>query len=151
MDRFEFTDYLNGFGSTAVLGAWYNSDYHNLVVQLVGGNYYGYTEVPPGTWNEFVNSSSLGSFYTREIKKHYRPFTVDYDVELVERQPAPEPEPVAVTNSTIKIRATVSGTIEYTVPQGQSREKAIEDLNLWLSKTVTDGELKIKEIVESFD
>lgn len=56
--------------SSLVAEARYNRKQSTLVVTLHTGESYAYFKVPLGTFNEFANASSLGSFFSRNIRQN---------------------------------------------------------------------------------
>lgn len=49
----------------------YDSETETLEVEFLNGTAYEYRNVPQVVYEQFMNASSLGSFFNREISKNY--------------------------------------------------------------------------------
>lgn len=63
-------EYLNTSSSSLVRWAWYDSDEQYMIINLNGTNYH-YCEFPSWIRDDFKDTSSFGTYYTRFIKWNY--------------------------------------------------------------------------------
>jgi hypothetical protein len=54
--------------SSSVIRADYDPDCETLIVEFVGGKRYGYGNISPGTWREFVQAESKGAYFNKHIR-----------------------------------------------------------------------------------
>lgn len=66
--KFEFTEFIDCSGSSSLARAWYNEDTQQLVIRFKTGAAAGYHRISKGTWSEFKEADSRGSFYSRYIR-----------------------------------------------------------------------------------
>jgi hypothetical protein len=59
--------------STAIKSVGYNEDKHLLEVEILEtGRIYQYKDVPVEEYLDFMDAKSLGEYYNRVIKDHYK-------------------------------------------------------------------------------
>lgn len=57
--------------SSNIAAVGYESETETLEVEFLSGAVYEYKNVPDAVYDQFINASSLGSFFNREISKVY--------------------------------------------------------------------------------
>lgn len=82
-EKFEYTDRLAVWGSSAVDAAYHNKKSNELAVVLKSDGVYLYTDVNEQAFRDFANAWSKGRHYALTIKRKYGPGEYLGDVEDV--------------------------------------------------------------------
>lgn len=81
----QYTDRAE-FDSSAVYEAFYDDDSQRLFVVLTSGKVCGYEGVSRSLWEDFLDSTSAGRFWNKEIKRNRNLRKLSGDVDFFERE-----------------------------------------------------------------
>lgn len=158
MRTVEYT-HKNAVVSSALDMVWYNEHTQELYVRFVRGNIAGYRGVPLNTYYALVDSYSVGSYYSNNIKDKFTGLSGDVTFEKYMYVPeskitVPETETQKSTlakGSQVFVVVEVNGTLKFDGMPGVPADRVIVEVQNYLDAILEDGTFKVRQVIQNFD
>lgn len=135
-----YNHHETNLNSTALSDIYYDSISCDLYVEFHSGTIAGYANVAQFSYDLFINASSIGKWYSANLKNNYA--GINGDVELKER---PWQDSDVFTNRKFSVYVSVDGTLRFEI-DAAGYDDAVEEVHKLLDKARVVGAYKVTSV-----